>query len=50
MASSLGVVVVALVVAATVLPISVGVGLKARSFPEGAIVIYPVLFLTLERG
>jgi hypothetical protein len=33
-----------------ILPISVGVGLKARSFPEGAIVMYPVLFLTLERG
>jgi hypothetical protein len=47
-ASSLGV--VALVVAATVLPVSVGVGLAARSFPEGAIVVYSVLFLTLERG
>jgi hypothetical protein len=48
MASSLGVGV--LVVAATVLPVSVGVGLAARSFPEGAIVVYSVLFLTLERG
>jgi hypothetical protein len=46
MASSLGVV----VVAATVLPVSVGVGLNALSFPEGAIVAHPVLFLTLERG
>jgi hypothetical protein len=49
MASSLDGV-VTLVVAATVLPVSVGVGLKALSFPEGAIVVYPVLFLTLERG
>jgi hypothetical protein len=49
MASSLGGV-VALVVAATVLPISVGVGLKARFFPEEAIVVYSILFLTLERG
>jgi hypothetical protein len=49
MASSLGGV-VALVVAATVLPVSVGVGLNARSFPKDAIVVYPVLFLTLERG
>jgi hypothetical protein len=48
-ASSLGGV-VALVMAVTVLPVSVGVGLKARSFPEGAIVVHPVLFLTLERG
>jgi hypothetical protein len=49
MASSLDIV-VALVVAAMTLPISVGVGLKARSFPEDAIVVYSVLFLTLERG
>jgi hypothetical protein len=49
MASSLGAVVV-LAVAVTVLPVFVGVGLKARSFPEGAMVVYPVLFLTLERG
>jgi hypothetical protein len=47
-ASYLGV--VALVMAATVLPVSVGVGLDALSFPEGAIVMHPVLFLTLERG
>jgi hypothetical protein len=31
-------------------PVSVGVGLTALSFPKGAIIIYPVLFLTLERG
>jgi hypothetical protein len=49
MASSLGGV-VALVVAAVVLPVFVGVGLEARSFPEGAIVVHLVLFLTLERG
>jgi hypothetical protein len=49
MASSLDVV-VALVVAVIVLPVSVGVGLEARSFPEGAIVVYSILFLTLERG
>jgi hypothetical protein len=48
MVSSLGVVVMALVVAVTVLPVSVGVELDALSFPEGAIVVYPVLFLTLE--
>jgi hypothetical protein len=42
--------VVALVVAATVLPVFVGVRLAARSFPEGAIVAYPVLFLTFEKG
>jgi hypothetical protein len=47
-ASFLGV--VALVVAVTVLPVFVGVGLVARFFPEGAIVAYPVLFLTFERG
>jgi hypothetical protein len=41
--------VVALVVVTTVLSVSVGVGLAARSFPEGAIVVHPVLFLTLER-
>jgi hypothetical protein len=40
----------ALMVAAVVLPISINVGLKARSFSEGAIVVYPVLFLTFERG
>jgi hypothetical protein len=50
MASSLGVVALVVPVAVTVLPISVGVGLAARSFPEGAIVTHPVLFLTLERG
>jgi hypothetical protein len=33
-----------------VLPDSVGIRLTALSFPEGAIMIYPVLFLTLERG
>jgi hypothetical protein len=49
MASSLGGA-VALVVAAIMLPVFVGVGLKARSFPEGAIEVHPVLFLTLERG
>jgi hypothetical protein len=49
MASSLDGV-VALIVAAIMLPVSVGVGLKARSFPKGAIVMYSVLFLTLERG
>jgi hypothetical protein len=32
------------------LPVSVGVGLAALSFPEGAIVVHPVLFLTLEKG
>jgi hypothetical protein len=42
--------VVALVMAATVLSVFVGVGLAARSFSEGAIVAHPVLFLTLERG
>jgi hypothetical protein len=31
-------------------PIFVGVRLAALSFPKGAIVMYPVLFLTLERG
>jgi hypothetical protein len=31
-------------------PVSVSVRLGALSFPEEAIVIYPVLFLTLERG
>jgi hypothetical protein len=41
---------VALIVAVTVLPVSVSVGLIARSFLKGAIVMYPVLFLTLERG
>jgi hypothetical protein len=48
MASSLGV--TALVMAVTVLPISVGVRLDALSFPKEAIVVYPVFFLTLERG
>jgi hypothetical protein len=47
--SSLGVV-VALVMAVIVLSVSVGVRLKARFFPEGVIVVYSVLFLTLERG
>jgi hypothetical protein len=32
------------------MPVSVGIRLAALSFPEGAIVAYPVLFLTLERG
>jgi hypothetical protein len=41
--------VIALVIAVTVLPVSVGVRLEARSFPEDAIVVYSVLFLTLER-
>jgi hypothetical protein len=49
MASSLDGV-VALVVAAIVLPVSVGVGLEARSFLKGAIMVYPVPFFTLERG
>jgi hypothetical protein len=40
----------AITVAVIEVPVSVGVGLAALSFPEGAIVIYPVLFLTLERG
>jgi hypothetical protein len=40
----------ALMVAAVVLPVFINIGLKARSFSEGAIVIYPVLFLTFERG
>jgi hypothetical protein len=31
-------------------PVSVGVKLAALFFPEGAIVVYSVLFLTLERG
>jgi hypothetical protein len=31
-------------------PVSVGVGLTALSFPKEAIVVYSVLFLTLERG
>jgi hypothetical protein len=37
-------------VAVITLSISVGVGLDAFFFPEEAIVAYPVLFLTLERG
>jgi hypothetical protein len=49
MASSFGGV-ITLMVVTTVLPIFISVGLKARSFPEGAIVVYPVLFFTLERG
>jgi hypothetical protein len=40
----------ALMVAAVVLPVSINVGLKARFFSEGAIVVYSVLFLTFERG
>jgi hypothetical protein len=37
-------------VAVIKVPVSVGVRLTALSFPEGAIVAHPVLFLTLERG
>jgi hypothetical protein len=37
-------------VAVIEVPISVGVGLGALSFPEGAIIVYSVFFLTLERG
>jgi hypothetical protein len=36
-------------VAVIKVPISVGVKLTALSFPEGAIIIYSILFLTLER-
>jgi hypothetical protein len=44
------VVALGVVVIVTVLPISVGVGLTALFFPEGAIMVYSVLFFTLERG
>jgi hypothetical protein len=37
-------------VAVIKVPVSVGVGLAALSFPEEAIVVYPVFFLTLEKG
>jgi hypothetical protein len=40
----------AVTVAVVEVPVSVGVGLTALFFPEGAIVVYSVLFLTLERG
>jgi hypothetical protein len=40
----------AITVAVVEVPVSVGVGLAALFFPEGAIVVYPVLFLTFERG
>jgi hypothetical protein len=40
----------AITVGVVEVPISVGVGLAAFSFPEGAIVMHPVFFLTLERG
>jgi uncharacterized membrane protein len=46
-ASSLAVTTVAVVI---VLPISIGVRLAVLSFSKGAIVVYSVLFLTLERG
>jgi hypothetical protein len=39
----------AIAVTVVKVPVSVGVGLTALSFPEGAIMVYPVLFLTLER-
>jgi hypothetical protein len=37
-------------VAVIKVPVSIGVRLTALSFSKEAIIIYPVLFLTLERG